>query len=95
MTENANSLDTPLHELFGRKWKAVFNGKRATNGEPYSATYTGRIEDADENGTIYDTLRDLACYLESANADMEKPDSYQVTLFPFSSVRKEHEKSNS
>ena len=81
-TEQPHAPGGSLPRLVGRKWKAVINGKRALNGERYSATYTGDIEAADEEQTIYDVLRELACHLEGVNAEMEHPDSYQVTLFP-------------
>lgn len=80
--EKPTATGGSLTRLVGRKWKAVINGKRALNGERYSVTYTGDIEAADEEQTIYDVLRELACHLEGVNADMEHPDSYQVTLFP-------------
>lgn len=64
----------------------MVNGKRAINGERYSVTYTGDIEAADGDQTIYDVLRELACLIEEVNAEMEQPDSYQVTLFPPNNV---------
>ena len=77
-TQSGSSLDP----LVGRKWKAVINGKRGLNGARYSATYTGDIEAAGDDQTIYDVLRELADHLEQVNAEMELPESYQVTLFP-------------
>lgn len=68
--------------LKGRKWKAVINGKKSINGARYGVTYTGDVADAGEGQNLYDVLMGLAEYLEEKNAEMEFPDSYQVTLFP-------------
>lgn len=69
-------------QLVGRRWKAVINGRKATNGKRYSATYTGDILESDDDSTLYDVLRSLADHLETVNAEMEQPDSFQVTLAP-------------
>ena len=71
-----------VQRLVGRRWKAVINGKKSINGERYSATYTGDITDAIEGSTIYTFLHDVAEHLETVNAEMEYPDSIQVTLPP-------------
>lgn len=68
--------------LVGLKWKAVINGKKALNGERYSARYTGDVLEAAEGDNIYDVMIGLAVHLGTENAEMEHPDSFQVTLFP-------------
>jgi hypothetical protein len=66
----------------GMKWKAIINGKRAANGAQYSATHSGDVPECADGLSIYDILRELACHLEEANAEMEFPDSMRITLIP-------------
>jgi hypothetical protein len=68
--------------LVGREWKVVINGTKTLNARRYGATYTGTIDASGPDQTIYDVLRALAEYLETQNAEMEQPDSFQATLFP-------------
>ena len=78
----ATPLAVGLQRLVGRRWKAVINGKKSINGERYSATYTGDVLEADDDGDIYDFLLSMADHLATVNAEMEYPDSIQVTLAP-------------
>ena len=69
-------------DLVGCHWKCVINGKRHKNSKRYAATYTGDVQGVLDCTTIYDVLRELADYFEVHNADMDHPDSFQVTLYP-------------
>lgn len=66
----------------GQQWKAVINGRRSLNGERYSATITGTVESAESWSTIYELMSDLSTHLCLQNAEMEIPDSFQITLYP-------------
>lgn len=68
--------------LCGLRWVAVINGKKCLNGKRYSAKIFGDIEHSEPESTIYEVLRGLADHLEDQNAEMEYPDSFQVTLHP-------------
>ena len=69
-------------DLVGRKWQCIINGKRHTNSKRYGATYTGTVEAIAPENTIYDLMRELADYLETNNAEMGHPDSFQMILLP-------------
>lgn len=60
----------------------MVNGKKSINGERYCATFTGDVLESDEDSTIYDFLLSVADHLATVNAEMEYPDSIQVTLVP-------------
>jgi hypothetical protein len=76
------TFQQPSSPLQGRPWKAVINGRKSINGARYAATLTGDIQAAAEGLTIYDVMHSLAAILETNNAEMELPDSFQVTLYP-------------
>lgn len=65
--------------LVGTKWKATVNGRKSLNGERYSATCFGEVAEARDH-SIYDVVMDLAMKLEERNAEMELPDSIQITI---------------
>ncbi len=69
-----------LVQLRGSKVKAILCGRKCHNGAPYSATIETDVEDANEGETIYSALHDLIDHLEATNAEMEHPDSVQITL---------------
>lgn len=72
----------PLHDLVGREWTAVLNGKRALNGPRHSITVHGTVDDGDGDETLFDVLRQLVDHIEESTCEMEYPDSIRVTILP-------------
>jgi hypothetical protein len=83
---NKSAQAVPLHELVGREWVTVINGKRALNGPRHSITVQGTVEAGDGDETIYDVLRQLVDHIEENTTEMEYPDSIRVTILPPNSV---------
>ena len=65
-----------------QKWKAVINGRNSLNGERYSITLYGQVEEVYKEVIMADLMHDLVDHIESQTQEMEIKDSFQITLYP-------------
>ena len=69
-----------MSDFTGAQWQAIFRGKKALNGKPYSVTFKGDVQAVTEGDSIYDVLAELVDHMAEENAEMELPDGVQITL---------------